>query len=147
MTNTPRAARHAASGDPSFPNPITDAFIINDLAGSGSRVDSTRLGGQAQVPAEVPLHPAVQTWRSPAPWPVFHILILDVFGDAVGKNVVDERVRHVESRMLDQRAALAERVGISYRASGLRFGMFGDQFFQLPELALAVSHQNPKHFP
>src|SRR5882762_2860353 len=99
------------------------------------------------MPPKPPFHPSEQRPRHPAEIPLFDILILNVVRYAIRKNVLGPDVRNSEAVPLQQPAPFAPRVGISHRASRLRFGVFRHQVLQFPELAFALRRQYPRDFP
>jgi hypothetical protein len=98
------------------------------------------------VPTEAALEGAEERLGHPAEVGLFHIAILDVVGNAVGKNVVDANFADAEAVAFEELPAFATRVGVGNWTAGLRFRVFGDEVRELPELAAALGEQNPGDF-
>jgi len=79
------------------------------------------------VPAEAAFEGAEEGLGHPAEIGLFHVAILDIVGDAVGKNVVDADFADAEAVAFEELLAFAARVGVGDRAAGLRLGVFGDE--------------------
>ena len=69
--------------------------------------------------------------------PFLDVTVLRVVGDVVRKDVFHASFLHAEAVALEELTSFAPRITIGYGAAALRFGIFGDQLFQLPELAFA----------
>ena len=79
------------------------------------------------MPAEAAFEGAEEGLGHPAEIGLFHVAILDIVGDAVGKNVVDADFADAEAVAFEELLAFAARVGVGDRAAGLRLGVFGDE--------------------
>ena len=99
------------------------------------------------MPAEAALESAEQRGRHGAEIQFFHVAILKVIRDAVGKDVIDVNIANAETVALEEFAAFATGIGVGDGAAGLRFGIFGHQFGQFPKPSAAFREQNAEHFP
>lgn len=98
------------------------------------------------MPAEAALEGAKEWLRDPAEVRLFNVAILEVIRDAVREDVFDLHAGYTETVAFEQLAAFAARICVRHGTTGLRFGVFGDEFGELPELAFAFAQQNPADF-
>jgi hypothetical protein len=98
------------------------------------------------MPAEAAFEGAEKRRWHRAGIPFFDVTVLLIVGNVVRKDVFHPSFLNAEAVALKELASFATRIGIGYGAAGLRFGILGDELFQLPELALAFGQQNPRNF-
>jgi hypothetical protein len=98
------------------------------------------------VPAEAAFEGAEERLRHPAEVRPFHIAILNVVRDTIGKDVLDLSFKDAKTVAFEELPAFAARISVGDGAACLRFRVFRDKVLQIPELAAAVGEQNPCDF-
>src|SRR6516225_5698051 len=97
------------------------------------------------MPAKLPFESSKQSLWQPPKIELFHISVFHVVADAIGKDVLDANVGDVEAVKLEKLATFAATIRVGNGASGLGFGILGDEVRQLPKLPLAFRQYNPRH--
>src|SRR5580692_1294679 len=99
------------------------------------------------MPPNAPFKPAERGLWHPAEIQDLAIAILDVVGDAIGKNVVHGNPGYSKAGSLAKFSQFAASICVSDRATRLGFRIPRYEFGQSPKLPLALRQQNPYHFP
>ena len=81
---------------------------------------------EQQMPAKATFEKTKEWLRHPAKVRFLDITILDVVGNAVGKDVLDFHFANAESVIFEKPTPFAARKGVGNRAAGLSFGVFCD---------------------